>query len=147
MTKLSITGNHGTTVSFETGTLVSEALKKGLGVVKAGVAAAGDVVKAGAELVEQLAKAGVKIKDAAGQVITPAIEDLKKLAADAATYCKGAVKGTVNQIATLVNDAAKYCKEQGIKGLSTLDQVARYIKDHGPTITVTPGTAHTENTV
>lgn len=145
MTTLSLTGNHGRTITVKTGTLVNDAVtagvKTGEKIVHAGAGAVktvtGEVTKTAEELTAKLVSAGVKFKDAAGNVITPAVDELTKLVKNAATYCKGAVEGTVNQVKQLVNDASQFCIKLGKKGLSTLEQVALYLKNNGPSIVVT----------
>jgi hypothetical protein len=115
MFKVSVTLGDKT-VTASTGTLFSDGAKKLMG---------------------QLKTLGVEIKDAAGKAITPTVSQLQDLAKAARDYCGETVKGTANQIKTVVDDAVKYCKEMGIKGKSTFEQVATYLKANGPTITVT----------
>lgn len=134
MFKVSIMGPRGQTVTASTGTLVSDGLKAAC---LAGKSAIDEAMKAGKKLGDQLSQAGVKFKDAAGNVIKPAISELNALVKAASTYCEGKVEGTANQVKQLVNDAAKYCKDMGIKGKSTFEQVALYLKENGPKMTVT----------
>jgi phage-related minor tail protein len=124
MSNISFTNNQGKTISISTGTLASDTLKG----VKAATAGA----------VDRAVQAGVKFKDAAGNAIAPTVDQMKDLAKAAATYCNGKVDGATAQVTQLVNDAVKYCQDAGIKGKSTLQQVALYLKENGPTMTVTP---------
>jgi phage-related minor tail protein len=133
MSNISFTNNQGTTISFSTGTILSDTLKG------AKTATAGAV--------DQVVQAGIAFKDAVGNAIAPTVNQMKDLASAAATYCNGVVTGVSAQVTQLVNDAVKYCQARGIKGKSTLDQVALYLKENGPTMTVTPAPAATVGAV
>jgi uncharacterized protein YqgV (UPF0045/DUF77 family) len=122
MSSVSVTNNQGKTVTFSTGTILTDVFKGAKTVTT--------------EVVDQVKQAGIAFKDAVGTAITPTVNQIKDLVKAAETYCSGKVEGATAQVKQLVDDAVKYCQDAGIKAKSTLEQVAIYLKANGPKMTV-----------